>query len=550
MSPITLIILLFCFLSLTESQEPQISHRRDFNEEDVEINPFGNVIKHATAVNSEGGGLHNILANLRVPPPPTKAPSRISVHFENLYKNESIELYWLAPDGEEAFMTEIAPEESAPIETTVSHAFLGRGKLTGEVMNPRVLVIAQDTYTYTFQPSLRISHPPAPAPTIANILPIIPDKVAPKPYISILNRHSTSWSAKFRSLVPTPIDVWFEDGRGGSYQGTLKLGQEYTVNSYIGHVFFFTAQGNKDKVYVRHTVRSEQVVYVIQDPLQPAPPAMLEHLRKELLFMEQYKNRTGIPWIHYFGPEGPRSPPIYHMWEAKEIGQVHKVTSTEGHWKCLNYADRNKCKSSEPLNLELEVISLRPKAFIIKNLFSEVEADAIRAYAEPRMDASYVGDRDSGGARKSDTRTSRNTWLPRGSFPVTETLFHRAEQLLNISRLDSYNTEDLQVIHYINGQKYDSHHDWGVSGYPESRYITLLLYLNDMASIDAGGETSFPKGADGRGVKVHPGKGNALMFYNLLEDGNGDDISLHAALPVVKGEKWVANFWVWDPHRK
>lgn len=163
------------------------------------------------------------------------------------------------------------------------------------------------------------------------------------------------------------------------------------------------------------------------------------------------------------------------------------------------------------------------------------------------MDASYVGDRDSGGARKSDTRTSRNTWLPRGSFPVTETLFRRAEQLLNISRLDSYNTEDLQVIHYINGQKYDSHHDWGVSGYPESRYITLLLYLNDMASIDAGGETSFPKGADGRGMKVHPGKGSAVMFYNLLEDGNGDDLSLHAALPVMKGEKWLANFWVWDP---
>ncbi len=141
MRPITLLILLLCLLSLTESQEPQISHRRDFNEEDVEINPFGKVIKHATAVNSEGGGLHNILANLRVPPPPTKAPSRISVHFENLYKNESIELYWLAPDGEEAFMTEIAPEGSAPIETTVSHAFLGRGKVTGEVMNPRVVSV-------------------------------------------------------------------------------------------------------------------------------------------------------------------------------------------------------------------------------------------------------------------------------------------------------------------------------------------------------------------------------------------------------------------------
>ena len=72
------------------------------------------------------------------------------------------------------------------------------------------------------------------------------------------------------------------------------------------------------------------------------------------------------------------------------------------------------------------------------------------------------------------------------------------------------------------------------------------------------------------------------MFYNLLDDGNGDDLSLHAALPVKegnlilknktllnlvlvpilsyfalpclafltspvwKGEKWLANLWLWD----
>ena len=45
------------------------------------------------------------------------------------------------------------------------------------------------------------------------------------------------------------------------------------------------------------------------------------------------------------------------------------------------------------------------------------------------------------------------------------------------------------MVHYSVGQKYDSHHDWGVSGYAESRYITLLLYLTDMPSPHAGGET-------------------------------------------------------------
>ena len=40
-------------------------------------------------------------------------------------------------------------------------------------------------------------------------------------------------------------------------------------------------------------------------------------------------------------------------------------------------------------------------------------------------------------------------------------------------------------------------------------------------------------------------QGTAALFYNLLVDGNGDDKSLHAALPVHQGEKWLANLWVW-----
>ena len=92
-----------------------------------------------------------------------------------------------------------------------------------------------------------------------------------------------------------------------------------------------------------------------------------------------------------------------------------------------------------------------------------------------------------------------------------------------------------------------------VSGYPESRFATLLLYLNDQEDAESGGETSFPKAElpmeDGEyeysaAFKVHAGKGNAVLFYNLLPDGNGDDLALHAALPVLKGRKWLANFWV------
>ena len=42
----------------------------------------------------------------------------------------------------------------------------------------------------------------------------------------------------------------------------------------------------------------------------------------------------------------------------------------------------------------------------------------------------------------------------------------------------------------------------GVSGYKESRFITILFYLTDMAHPNAGGETAFPKGFNGMLLKI------------------------------------------------
>jgi prolyl 4-hydroxylase len=201
------------------------------------------------------------------------------------------------------------------------------------------------------------------------------------------------------------------------------------------------------------------------------------------------------------------------------------------------------------VKLELEVISRQPRAFIINNFISDAEADAIVKKARPLVTGSHVGDPDIG-VQDSGTRTSKNTWLHRHAMPVTATVYTRAADLLGVDEklLNAKKcAEDMQVVHYTHGEKYDAHHDWGVAGYPESRLITLLLYLTDMPSDTAGGETSFPKGNDGHGMKVRPKKGMAMLFYNLLEDGNGDDLSMHASLPTVQGEKWLANFWVWDP---
>ena len=111
--------------------------------------------------------------------------------------------------------------------------------------------------------------------------------------------------------------------------------------------------------------------------------------------------------------------------------------------------------------------------------------------------------------------------------------------------------ERLQLVHYDVGQQYTPHHDFAIPDTDfgqHSRFATILFYLND---VPKGGETSFPRWMNGENkdiLKVKPEVGKAILFYNQLPDGNYDERSQHAALPVKEGEKWLTNLWVWDPH--
>jgi len=106
--------------------------------------------------------------------------------------------------------------------------------------------------------------------------------------------------------------------------------------------------------------------------------------------------------------------------------------------------------------------------------------------------------------------------------------------------------EELQVVKYSPGQEYTPHHDFGYSGLPNQRFLTLLIYVK---GAEKGGGTSFPKAFGGRGLKLRPPPGSAVLFYSMTPDGNADDLSLHAGMVVNAGVKWVCNLWVWDPSK-
>ena len=64
-----------------------------------------------------------------------------------------------------------------------------------------------------------------------------------------------------------------------------------------------------------------------------------------------------------------------------------------------------------------------------------------------------------------------------------------------------------------------------------------MIYLNNPV---AGGGTGFPR----IGLEIAPVKGNAVLFSYLLPDGTLDERTLHAGLPVIEGEKWIATKWL------
>jgi prolyl 4-hydroxylase len=109
--------------------------------------------------------------------------------------------------------------------------------------------------------------------------------------------------------------------------------------------------------------------------------------------------------------------------------------------------------------------------------------------------------------------------------------------------LEWANSEPLTLLRYGIGDQYRPHRDYFFPSAPQlaqpggQRHSTVCVYLNN---VQEGGETVFPD----KGVTVQPQRGRAVMFRSLHADGSTDASSLHAGMPVLAGEKWLASCWI------
>lgn len=179
-----------------------------------------------------------------------------------------------------------------------------------------------------------------------------------------------------------------------------------------------------------------------------------------------------------------------------------------------------------------------PQLRVLHNVLDDDECDALIDAARPRLERALTVAKD--GSQQVDTsRTSSAMFFNIGETPLVQAIDRRLSQLVN---MPINHGEALQVLHYDPGQQYEPHHDWfdpNKPGYAQvaqgggQRVATVLMYLNDP---EKGGGTYFPR----PGLTVSAHRGDAVYF---AYEG-GDPESLHAGLPVVRGEKWLATRWL------
>lgn len=204
---------------------------------------------------------------------------------------------------------------------------------------------------------------------------------------------------------------------------------------------------------------------------------------------------------------------------------------------------------------KVEQISWEPRAFLFHNFLSEEECDHLIHLAEGRLKKSTVVDSTTGSSVDSDVRTSSGTFL---NHHEDEVITRIEKRLGHVTMIPEENGESLQILKYINGQKYEPHTDYfhdKVNSDPShggQRIATVLMYLT---TPEEGGETVFPMGSPKvtgpewsecarKGLAVKSVRGNALLFYSLHPDGREDPKSLHGSCPTLKGTKYSATKWI------
>lgn len=183
------------------------------------------------------------------------------------------------------------------------------------------------------------------------------------------------------------------------------------------------------------------------------------------------------------------------------------------------------------------VPSPKVQMFIARDFLSAEECTVLMAQIDAQRRPSTIADGNGDDA----FRTSETCDLD-GTAPLVADVKRR---IVALTGLDPAHAEPMQGQRYAVGQEFKAHTDYfEPTGLDFERYCsvagqrtwTVMMYLN---AVEAGGATRF-KAID---KIVQPEPGKLLSWNNLRPDGTPNPATLHHAMKVRSGLKYVITQW-------
>lgn len=243
--------------------------------------------------------------------------------------------------------------------------------------------------------------------------------------------------------------------------------------------------------------------------------------------------------------------------EAQALAAIQEVTDSFTSEKHTNQAyvyEKSRIAQGARIECHDRVVRVRqridhPSVVLFDDVLSPSECDELVRLSKLKLKRSAIVDPVTGAEVVIDARSSAGTYFDLCEDEFISRLDRRIADLMH---WPIENGEGFQILNYQIGGEYRAHFDY----FPPSelgshlhlmrggqRVSTLVMYLND---VEEGGETTFPS----VGISVIPQKGSALYFEYTNSLGQVDPLSLHAGMPVIRGEKWIATKWMREqPYR-
>lgn len=171
--------------------------------------------------------------------------------------------------------------------------------------------------------------------------------------------------------------------------------------------------------------------------------------------------------------------------------------------------------------MEVRQLCVSPSIWFCQGLLNSAECNHVIAMGKVKMARN-----EQTGLQESDLQQGQDFTIAKIEGRIAEVVKRPAQ-----------NAQPLIVRYYSTNEQHINHYDYVLSSnilkVSGQRTLTVVVFLNDPQD---GGDLYFPSPQ----LKINAQKGDMVLYFNTLDNGQIDTSSLHGYSPVVSGERWVA----------